>query len=456
MRTATTLLTPGEMGKMSLVLATTGFFSLFLINPVGMFINRRLHTWYATGRARHYFNLFWAYLFAVSLFAAVCLVVLNSFGILGFEMQTSWLLFLVCGSLLFNTANQTVIPSLNLLGHSGWFILLTVANVAMGFVLATLLVKYEKATAEFWMLGLLVGQALLAVAGAKVLYIFIKKNGAAASVSAMKRSQITFLFTYTWPVAIAVGLGWIHTQGYRYLMQDSLGLAPLGLFVAGYGISAGLIVAFESIVTAYFQPRFFRDISVEDKSQQNQAWHRYTAAIVPALIFTMICIAALSTELTKLFLGPAFQSAAEFVIWGALAEAARVCASTFSLLAHAHMRTKWLIFPSLAGAILSVVLTVALSPLLGPSGAGIALTLAGGGFIAAMYLMLIKRVNMVIPIRAITLAFIFGIVVWGLSAFCRPWFANAPSLVSSISIMVISGIAYLVLQYILLRAHLKN
>ena len=51
-------------------------------------------------------------------------------------------------------------------------------------------------------------------------------------------------------------------QGYRYLLEGQLGLAQLGLFVAGYGISAGMIAGFESVLTTYFQPRLYRDVSM--------------------------------------------------------------------------------------------------------------------------------------------------------------------------------------------------
>src|SRR5580698_3094950 len=44
-RVGTTLLSPAEMGRVSLVVTTTGFFIFLLVNPVGMFINRRLHSW---------------------------------------------------------------------------------------------------------------------------------------------------------------------------------------------------------------------------------------------------------------------------------------------------------------------------------------------------------------------------------------------------------------------------
>ena len=61
MRVATTYLPPAEMGRLSLITAAIAFYALFLVNPVGMFINRRFHSWDALGRAKYYFKLHWIY-----------------------------------------------------------------------------------------------------------------------------------------------------------------------------------------------------------------------------------------------------------------------------------------------------------------------------------------------------------------------------------------------------------
>ena len=125
MRVATTYLPPEEMGRLSLITAAVAFYALFLVNPVGMFINRRLHAWDELGRAKYYLKLHWIYLLIVSVFAAASLAVLNNTHTFGFQFNTIWLLVLVCGSLIFNTINQTAIPSLNMLELRGRFITLT-------------------------------------------------------------------------------------------------------------------------------------------------------------------------------------------------------------------------------------------------------------------------------------------------------------------------------------------
>ena len=163
MRVATTYLPPAEMGRLSLITAAIAFYALFLVNPVGMFINRRFHSWDALGRAKYYFKLHWIYLLIVSVVAAVSLAALNQIHAFSFEFNTAWLLILVCGSLFFNTINQTAIPSLNLLELRWLFILLTLATIGTGLVSSFLLVRAYEPTAEYWLLGFLIGQTIFAL-----------------------------------------------------------------------------------------------------------------------------------------------------------------------------------------------------------------------------------------------------------------------------------------------------
>lgn len=375
LRLATSLLSPAEMGKISIVMATVGFFTLLFLNPVGMFMNRRLHAWDLRGLATLYLTYFWRYLIAVSLFSVLVLVALTGFDIWNPDIGIYWLLFLVCGNLFFGTLNQVVIPGLNLLGHRGWFIVLTIATAAISLIFAVMLVLAILPNAEYWLSGLLIGQIIVGMIG-KI--VFSRKTHhpdvASNSPPALSHSHYRNLLKFAWPVAIAVGLGWIQSQGYRYMMEDRLGLIELGLFVAGYGISSGLIAGFDSIFATYFQPKFYRQISKENLTEQSQAWTDYSQAIFPSLLLTGVFIMATAPELTQLLLGPNFRDSSQFVVWGALAELARISTGVFGMAAHARMNTRLLLLPNLAGAVISILLIWFLMPSYGSDGVGLGLT----------------------------------------------------------------------------------
>ena len=456
MRVATTFLSPAEMGKVSLVVTTTAFFALFLVNPVGMFINRRLHAWQASGTARHYLTRYACYLLLVALTAVIGLSILFVAGLANFGISIDWLIFLVCGSLIFNTINQTAIPSLNLLGESRRFVLLSLLTIAASFICATLLIKTGQPTAQSWLLGLLLGQILLAAVGTKVLFNHLKASKILQQYPTIHKQHLQALLRFSWPVAIAAGLGWVQNQGYRYLMEGQLGLAELGLFVAGYGISAGMIAGFESVLTTYFQPRLYRDVSVDQHPDTHaQIWQRYAAAVIPSLVLTVAFVVMLAPELTRVFLGKNFQSAADFLIWGAIAEASRVLVGVYSLIAHVYMRTQWLILPNLAGAMLSIIFCALLIPSFGAMGVGIGLGASGIAVVAVVHLMLARRVGGGAPIQPVLMAAVAAAALWLITLGLRQ-LLNSTGWMLIASILVPIGLTYLVLQYIFLRAHLRD
>lgn len=453
-RVATTLLSPAEMGRASLVLTTIAFFALFLVNPVGMFINRRLHAWQVTGVAKYYLIRYVTYLLLVALIAAIGLSLFYISGLVNFGIPLGWLITLICGSLLFNTINQTSIPALNMLGDSKSFVLLSVATLTTSFVCAFLLVNVQP-IAQYWLLGLLLGQIIFALFGTQVLFAKLHAPKKPHLLPNISKRHVKELFNFAWPVSIAAGLAWVQGQGYRYLMDGQLGLSQLGLFVAGYGISAGIIVAFESVLTTYFQPRLYRDVSMANPDQQAQAWHRYATALIPSLILTVALIIILAPELTQLLLGENFQPAANFLIWGALAEAARVLMGVYSLIAHLHMQTRWLIMPNIIGATLSITLSALLVPIIGADGAGVGLMVSGFFVVVVMHIFLVKRVGGGMQILPVLMSVAFSIALWGIALSFRHLF-DSTDWMAVLGICAVVGVSYLGLQYLFLQEHLKD
>jgi len=452
LRIATTVLAPDEMGRMSLILTSTAFFALFLVNPVGMFVNRRLHAWQESGRAGRYLSVYFFYLLLVCTSAALTLVLLNTFGLVAFRTSLPWLLLLITGSLFFNTLNQTFIPSLNLLGHRKAFIVLSLLTVAASLLLAVGMTRFFFHRAEYWLLGIVAGQMLVGLVGMKV---FEKEANISFSLtSRIGPEHRKRLFGFAWPIAIAVGLNWVQTQGYRFVLGESLSMSVLGLFVAGYGISAGIIAAFESVLTTYFQPQFYKRITNDDPLMQAVAWNTYAAALLPSLILLVCMVWAVAPELTNLLLGPAYAASAAFIVWGALAEAGRVLTSVYSLVAQVKMNTRLLILPSLLGAAVAVGLIWWLVPMHGGQGAGIALTVAGTVVVLAMHMLVRRQLAMRLPIRAAVISLAMGGGLILLALVMRSLFHNQPGRLVTLTVLAILGVVFLLMQYSLLKPSL--
>lgn len=455
-RLATTMLTPVEMGKSALILSVTAGLALILVNPVGMFINRRLHAWEILGRLNRYLRFYWLYLLAIAAAASIFISVLHVVGILNLEVGMYWLVLLVSGSLLFNTLNQTYIPSLNMLGFPGWFIVLTLATQVVGLSMAVFLTINVSPRAEYWLLGMLLGQTLMAITAKK---IFERKTNTQVTTGAandrITRMYISTLFKFAWPLSIAVGLGWLQSQGYRFVMDKTSGLAELGLFVAGYSISAGIIAAFESVLTTYFQPQFYKRINTNNPVERTAAWNAYASALFPALLVTVFFIGGLSEQLARVLFGPAFQAASAFVLWGALAEAARVLAGTYSLVAHAQMKTRLLLIPNAIGALVAVGLGLALIPSFGGIGAGVTLFISSVVLVVIMNWEMRKQMAIELPIKRLAISALGGGVLLMTAQSIKRLLAYGDGILVSLSIVGAVSLIYLAIQYWLIAPVLR-
>ncbi|WP_332862618.1 hypothetical protein [Janthinobacterium svalbardensis] len=452
-RLLTTLLPPDEVGRIALITAITAFFAMFLVNPVGMFVNRHLHEWAEKGQIRLYFCLYWKYLLLVCGAAAIICYTLNYFHLISLHAKTFWLLTLICGSLFFNTVNQTVIPSLNMLGHRNVFIVLTLATLITGLTASFGLTKVLQAKAEYWLLGLLLGQAIFGWLGMNILY---SRVAASKAVSlALCEYPLKQLWNYAWPVALAVGLGWMQMQGYRFILEKQVGLAILGLYFAGYGLSASLLAAFELILTTYFQPLLYKRVSMQGLNFDAAAWNDYASAILPALVFVTAILCFSAKEITAVMLGSSYQEAGRYVMLGAIAEATRVLVGMIGLVAHLRLKTQWLLFPNFIGMLITIGLILFFVPAFGSGAAAISVAL-GGGFVAvSMYFFMRKNV-LRLPWLKIIQALSMAGIAYILGLTIRHFMGVNADVFHSLLFLGIMAILTVPMLFLLIKSHIKS
>jgi O-antigen/teichoic acid export membrane protein len=223
---------------------------MFLINPIGMFINRRLHDWTADDRCRTYFHWFGGYIIFAALFSTFTMVAM-AIGmpkLIGIESFSD---FALIGVLLaFGAVIQTLIPSLNLLGKWISFTLLNLGALTSSLFFSILTCTTIEASAEHWLVGTLAGQVIFSVIS---YWFFFKSQRKFNYLFRPSYKQIKTLVSFSWPISIAVGLQWIYMQGYRFLMASRLDPLEFGLFAAGYTLAAALLAAFESLLTTWYR-----------------------------------------------------------------------------------------------------------------------------------------------------------------------------------------------------------
>ena len=455
-RLMTSLLSPEEAGRYYILITLTTFFALFLINPMGMYINRKTHDWHRNRTMQSNLYLYWLYLLVIAFFALFVLLLLRSTIGLGMEITWLWLLAVIAGSLLFNTGNVTITTILNMLGNRIGFVVFTLLTMWVGMGLAVLFTTKIAGNAEYWLFGAILGQLVIFLVAYG--YLTRELNNAkdgphSKPVGIPQWETLLPVLRFAWPVAITAGAGWVQMQSYRFVLGHFGGLGELGLFAVGYGIGASFMLgAFFTIFLQYYYPIFYGEISTADREGRRASWDKFAAYLFPAALLMAAFAIACAPYLTKLMVAAEFQDCGRFILWGVLAHFAFVVGSSFSMIAHAEMRTIWLIGPAVTGAILALVGILLLSRWNPQTGTGIALTAAGFAMSAYLAVRLHREIAFSFPWRRIFISIALSApllagLIGGLNRLYDP-----PTYLQSIIVLSVAGI-YLLIGQSLVATH---
>lgn len=431
LRVITTFLPPAEAGRRFVLLSLTAFFALLLVNPVGMYLNRKTHAWIDDGTIFRKLNLLWAFLAGVALLAFAVLAVLARTTGLGVQTTDLWLLVLAGGSLLIGTANVTVTTLLNMVNARVAFVVTGTATLLVGLAVSVALAVVGKATAEYWLLGVLIGQAAVLMAAYGVLARHVTARPASAGPPLGAWRTYIPLFTFAWPLSISVGLNWVQTQSYRFVLSERAGLEALGLFATGYTVAAAVVAAVEALFNQYYMPVFYRHVSSGEADAVSAAWTTMMRYLMPLMTVVGAFLVAGAPYLLRLMVDDAFQGVEAYVMWGVAAELARVMGNGYALLAHGRMEMRALLLPNLVGAGTALGGVALLSRWMPPAASvGIALAVAGVATLAALHGHYTARLVLRLPWRLTGLTLLVSCPMLALGAGAR-WLWQVPSLLQA-------------------------
>ena len=180
-----------------------------------------------------------------------------------------------------------------------------------------------------------------------------------------------------------------------------ISLTYLGLFAAGYAVSAGIVGAFESTVQQYFYPKFYKGLEEDSETNIADSWLSYASLVLPFTFLTGMVVVTLATPLTHILVDSSFWEASSFVVMGAMVEVCRVAGNVYGLAAHGTMKTKILVFPQMLGAFSVLVLVpiaVKYSP--GNMGIGSALIAASLLYVASMHFTVRRHLSVTLRLKS--------------------------------------------------------
>ncbi|MDC7689659.1 lipopolysaccharide biosynthesis protein [Vogesella indigofera] len=354
LRAMTYWLSVEQFALLGLMTAFAGFFGLFLINPVGQYINRHTHQWHQQGILLTQMKKYNTYLSILSLLAtAGGLVWYGSTHAQSLTREFWTSLLIACSLGLFvwlGTWNNTLVPMLNMLGRRGQSALLGMLTVTLALSASILLVMWQ-AEAVTWLYGQLIG---LAVGAAAALHLLSANNShqAEGSRSFLDWSTVK---DYCLPLAIAAGMLWALTGGYRFVVESRWGAYNLGLLVLGMGVASQFWSIIEAITTQIVYPKYYHRLSANNHNDSLMAFNQMINTIMPIYLAMLGLGVAMASNLLAILADPRFAGAAIFCSIGMLLEACRASTNMINQAAQINKKTTSMIYPYLVAIIFSLI-----------------------------------------------------------------------------------------------------
>lgn len=355
-RIMTTLLPAAEVGNYYLIFTIMSFFALALLNPVGVYQNRKTHRWVDEQVIYNRLFIFAMYLTAVCMITVPTVYCLHRFAGLGASIPLWQLLPFVMIGLFCTTFNQVIVPLLNLLQRRTSFVVFSVLTLLLGLCLSVLLVcRVALPTAIAWLSGQAIAQALVALAAYSYCRNVIPGSFCAAEIKGVIEGDgFRTVLSFALPLAVTTMLMWMQSQSYRIIVEQRAGIEFLGMVGLGMGIASNIAAAAESLVQQIYLPVFYREINSADAEARTMAWNRMAQLTLPVFISLALFVSCLSPFLVDLLVHNKFSGTWLFVSFGAWIELCRMTTGVLASVAHAEMQTRHLIKSYLVGGIMAL------------------------------------------------------------------------------------------------------
>jgi O-antigen/teichoic acid export membrane protein len=453
-RLFTSLLTKGEVGNIYLINSMFSFFGLALINPVGLYMNRKIHRWAEEGNILNRFAVFNLYLLSLALLSAGVVFIANRYGKVGGTIDLNLLVLFLMLSVYFTTWNQTIIPTLNLLNHRVSFVVFTLLTLGFGLLVSIVLVQSVAPTAVSWLTGQLIAQAVFALA-ALVYFNKVVRGGVhlTAVRDVITRENLNNVLRFVFPLGCTTFFMWLQNQSYRIVIEKTIGVEFLALIGLGIGLAANVAQAAESLIQQLYLPGFYRDINTPDPTQRTAAWNAMAQLTIPVYISLTMMVSCVAPFLLHILASKKFGGAYVFVIYGAWIEFFRMTTGILTSVAHAEMQTKYLLRSYCFGGVAAVLGTIWATHLENFAHA-IPMVLVASGLIAmtVMFLDMRKIMPIKVGIRRLKKSILLSLPFAG----ALPFFGQQPTMPVSLLLVGISGCYFMATQYWLAKPLLKE
>jgi len=452
LKVSTSVLSPAEMGRMSLILAVLLWFNV-IFGGISSYVQRNLLAWDSFGLASKYVLRLILFMFIVSIAGGAGVAVLSNLVDIGAGAGPFWLGGIVFGFLFLIGLNTAFTGWFNLFRRRFRFMLFSNITVWGCLAVSALFCVWFGPSAESWLLGQILWNAFVLIASWFLIFgIFSTAQTVqegAPNAGEVPSESFSAILRFVWPISVASLLLWTQQSAYRFALEGIAGLEVVGLFTVGFGLGMNFINRFEILFNQFYHPIFFSEIITNDAGKRAQAWNDYAYYLIPSSVLLSLYIILGGPFIAKLFVGDEFFRVAKDVIaWGVLSQLILVMMTMYSMAGIIERETSKFIMPNVAGVLAMLAGFFFLSGRDPYFVAGFSLCAGGAVSLAVMRLKMKQLLPVRFPAKRLAFALILSLPMVGFLAIARGLCAS-PGLGTALLVLVISGTYMLALQGLL-------
>ena len=277
-----------NLSKYYLLFSVYSFLGIVFINPIALFLNRHLLNWFNGGNLNSSLKkVFAKIILPLGLLTFVIIICFIFFynHILG-NIIFHLIGFLILFLFLSKTICDFILNSFNILGKNLIFMRLTVTFHLLSPIISVLLVTYFESSYLFWFLGLIFSNLLIGLIGWGYLKRLSANNKPLIDLSQLK--------SFSKNLIIASFLGWLLTDGFRFISEIKIGLFETGILILGI-VSVNQIYAnLEVLINQFIMPNYLNKINGVKFKLRSIAFNKLFNLTIPVYIIISILIFSFS------------------------------------------------------------------------------------------------------------------------------------------------------------------
>lgn len=173
-------------------------------------------------------------------------------------------------------------------------------------------------------------------------------------------------------------LSWVSSLGNRYIVAGILNYEAVGIYAAAYGISLQPFNLAGAVVELTIRPIYFKSVTNQEQHREKMTFVLWLFIIVVICLCGFGIVLFLKDWIAELLLGQKFRQASDLMPYLAAGGAIMAINQVLEKPFYAHMKTHYVLYTQLSGAIISLVIGFFLILYSGLKGAAVAIPIYFG------------------------------------------------------------------------------